>query len=81
MQSLSTSQMQGSHEQILGISHDLTCLMLTLYCMQLPSTGDIQKKLSGPLGALPNPKDLANKAKVNTPNVDNLASKVTIPLC
>jgi hypothetical protein len=44
--------------------------------MQIPSSSEIQKKLSGPLGALPNPKDLANKAKVNTPNADNLASKV-----
>ncbi len=44
--------------------------------MQIPSSSEIQKKLSGPLGALPNPKDLANKAKVNTPNADNLVSKV-----
>lgn len=43
---------------------------------KIPSTKDIQKKLDKPLGALPNPKDLANKAKVNTPNADNLASKV-----
>ena len=45
-------------------------------CVQVPSASDIQKKLSGPVGALPSPQDLANKAKVNTPNADNLASKV-----
>ena len=44
--------------------------------MQIPSSSEIQKKLAGPLGDLPNPKDLANKAKVNTPNADNLVSKV-----
>ena len=47
--------------------------------MQIPSSSEIQKKLSGPLGDLPNPKDLANKAKVNTPNADNLVSKVNPP--
>ncbi|KAL0024543.1 hypothetical protein WJX79_004557 [Trebouxia sp. C0005] len=47
---------------------------------KIPSSSEIQKKLSGPLGALPNPKDLANKAKVNTPNADNLASKAKASL-
>ncbi|DBB11605.1 TPA: hypothetical protein ACH3X3_006995 [Trebouxia sp. C0006] len=42
---------------------------------KIPSSSEIQKKLAGPLGDLPNPKDLANKAKVNTPNADNLVSK------
>ena len=48
-------------------------------CMQIPSSSEIQKKLAGPLGDLPNPKDLANKAKINNPNVDNLTSKVPPP--
>jgi len=46
--------------------------------VQIPSSKEIQSKLTSPLGALPNPKDLANKAKVNTPNADNLASKVSL---
>lgn len=49
----------------------------------MPSPKDIQKKLDKPLAklelppALANkPKELANAAKLNTPNADNVASKV-----
>ena len=44
----------------------------------MPSPKDIQKKLDKPLGALPNPKELADKAKVTTPNAENLVSKVSL---
>ena len=54
-----------------------------LWVVQVPSAKDIQSKLDKPLAklelppALANkPKELANAAKVNTPNADNLASKV-----
>lgn len=51
--------------------------------VQTPSAKDIQSKLGKPLGTLGlakelanKPKELANSAKVNTPNADSLASKV-----
>ena len=43
----------------------------------MPSADDIKGKLTNPLGALPDPKELVNKAKANAPNPDTLASKVS----
>ena len=61
--------------------HDVSmCSMCdAAVCVQVPSPKDIQKKLDNPLAAIPTLKDLANKAKLNTPNAGNVASKVPPP--
>lgn len=71
----------------MAAAHSISPVTNALCGVQTPSAKDIQNKLGKPLGTLGlakelanKPKELANSAKVNTPNAENLASKVLL-LC